>query len=223
MTSRKGVLAIVGPNELTVYNLNSEQDLPQWLPTCKFRLPGGSRLEISPGLTRLACTAQDKYRVHVYSLENRRRLQSITHLKQVEDITWRDSTAPHRSEIILYTITVDSTVRIFIPVLDSPDHLQLHASIDLHAFGVPRDVGIVSAICWLDRNAVAMALNSGFEKVLEGSSQDQEEENARRGRLKTIVDEGWDLFAIVTGDGTVVVRAVTVGDFVATANVFGAY
>ncbi|KAG9100994.1 regulator of (H+)-ATPase in vacuolar membrane [Ceratobasidium sp. 370] len=209
MSARKGVLAIAGLNELTVYRLDSEQDLPKWLPTFKFRLSGCSRPEISPGLTRVSCIAQDKHRVHVHSLENRQRLQSIAHIRLVEDIAWRGSTTPHGSDVVLYTITVDSTVRIFMPVLDSPDHLQLHASIDLYAFGVPRNVGISSRICWLDRDAVAAALNKNFEKVLEGTPEDQEEESAQRNRLKAIVDEGWDLFAVVTGDGTVIVRAVT--------------
>ncbi|KAG9095999.1 regulator of (H+)-ATPase in vacuolar membrane [Ceratobasidium sp. UAMH 11750] len=209
MSSRKGILAIAGSNEITVYHLDSEQDLPKWSPTCTFRLSGCLRPEVSPGLTRLACIAQDKHRVHVHSLENRRRLQSITHIKPVEDIAWRSSAAPHSSDVVLFTITVDSTVRIFLPVLDSPDHLQLHASVDSHAFGVPRNVGIASRICWLDRDAVAAALSKNFEKILEGAPENQEEETARRNRLKTIVDEGWDLFVVVTGDGTVIVRAVT--------------
>ncbi|KAG8694259.1 regulator of (H+)-ATPase in vacuolar membrane, partial [Ceratobasidium sp. 394] len=209
MSSRKGILAIAGSNEITVYHLDSEQDLPKWSPTCTFRLSGCLRPEVSPGLTRLACIAQDKHRVHVHSLENRRRLQSITHIKPVEDIAWRSLAAPHSSDVVLFTITVDSTVRIFLPVLDSPDHLQLHASVDSHAFGVPRNVGIASRICWLDRDAVAAALSKNFEKILEGAPENQEEETARRNRLKTIVDEGWDLFAVVTGDGTVIVRAVT--------------
>jgi hypothetical protein len=93
------------------------------------------------------------------------------------------------------------------PVLDSPDHLQLHASLDLHSFGVP---GIVSRICWLDRDAVAQALHKALERPLEDSSQDMDEENARRTRLKSIVDEGWDLFGVVTHDGTVILRAITV-------------
>jgi hypothetical protein len=117
------------------------------------------------------------------------------------------------SDTILYTVTADSTVRIFMPVLDSPDHLQLHASLDLHAFGISRNLGVAPRICWLDRDAVMAALNKGFEQSFEGSPQDQEEESARRSRLKSIVDEGWDLFAVATGDGTVVIRAVTVRMF----------
>lgn len=116
----------------------------------------------------------------------------------------------HSSDIILYTVTEDSTVRVFMPVLDSPDYLQLHASLDLHSFGVPRSVGVVSRICWLDRDAIAAALNRDFERPPEGSAEQVEEEGARRSRLKCIVDEGWDLFAVVTREGSVIARAITV-------------
>lgn len=113
------------------------------------------------------------------------------------------------SDIILYTVTEDSTVRIFMPVLDSPDYLQLHASLDLHSFGVPRSIGVVSKICWLDRDAVTEALNRDFERPLEGPAEQVEEEDARRSRLKCIVDEAWDLFAVVTQEGSVIARAIT--------------
>lgn len=115
-----------------------------------------------------------------------------------------------RTDTILYTVTTDSTVRIFMPVLDSPDHLQLHASLDLHSFGISRGLELAPRICWLNRDAVAAALNKDLERPLEGTPQEIEEEEARRSRLKHIVDEGWDLFALVSGDGTVVVRAITV-------------
>ena len=115
-----------------------------------------------------------------------------------------------RTDTILYTVTADSTVRIFMPVLDSPDHLQLHASLDLQSFGVSRGLESAPRICWLDRDAVAAALNKDFERTLDGTPEEAEEEEARRSRLKHIVDEGWDLFALVSSDGTVVVRAVTV-------------
>lgn len=115
-----------------------------------------------------------------------------------------------RADIILYTVTGDSTVRIFMPVLDSPDHLQLHASLDLHSFGISRGLELAPRICWLNREAVAAALNKDFERSLEGTPQEIEEEEARRSRLKHIVDEGWDLFALVSSDGTVIVRAITV-------------
>lgn len=115
-----------------------------------------------------------------------------------------------RTDTILYTVTADSTIRIFMPVLDSPDHLQLHASLDLHSFEISRGLGSTPRICWLDRDAIATALNKGFERPVEGTPEEVEEEEARRSRLKHIVDEGWDLFASVSNNGTVVVRAITV-------------
>jgi hypothetical protein len=114
----------------------------------------------------------------------------------------------YRSDTILYTMTTDCTVRIYMPVLDSAEHLQLHASLDLYSFGVP---GIVSGICLLDRDVIIDSMRKAMEWPIEGSSQHAEEERARRTRLKCIVDEGWDLFAVVTQDGTVVIRAITVG------------
>ena len=38
---------------------------------------------------------------------------------------------PSRDDLILYTITSDATLRIFLPVLDAPQRLQLHASLDV--------------------------------------------------------------------------------------------
>ncbi|ELU39867.1 WD repeat-containing protein [Rhizoctonia solani AG-1 IA] len=124
---------------------------------------------------------------------------------QVEEISWRGSTTSNRSDTILYTITADYTVRIYMPVLDSADHLQLHASLDLYSFGVS---GIISRICLLDLDAVVDSLGKAMERPIEGSPQEEEEEKARRTRLKSIIDEGWDLFAVVTQDGTVVVRNI---------------
>ncbi|KAL5639258.1 hypothetical protein ACGC1H_006687 [Rhizoctonia solani] len=92
------------------------------------------------------------------------------------------------------------------PVLDSAEHLQLHAALDLYSFGVS---SIISRICLFDRGAVVDSLCKAMDRPIEGSPQVVEEEKARRARLKCIVDEGWDLFAVVTQDGTVVVRAIT--------------
>lgn len=209
MTSRKGLLTVAGRADVAVYTLDLEQDLPKWHQTCRFKLSDCSKLEISPGLMRLACIQQDKHHVYVYSLENRRRLQTIRHPCQVVDVTWRGSTTSNRTDTILYTVTADSTIRIFVPVLDSPDHLQLHASLDLHSFEISRGLGSTPRICWLDRDAIATALNKGFERPVEGTPEEVEEEEARRSRLKHIVDEGWDLFASVSNNGTVVVRAIT--------------
>ncbi|CAE6472515.1 unnamed protein product [Rhizoctonia solani] len=206
IVSRNGLLAVASSEEVTFYSLDTQKDLPTWTPISNLRIDSCSKLAISPGLTRVSCIPKNAHQVYIYSLESRRRIQCIPHMCQVEEISWRGSTTSNRSDTILYTITADYTVRIYMPVLDSADHLQLHASLDLYSFGVS---GIISRICLLDLDAVVDSLGKAMERPIEGSPQEEEEEKARRTRLKSIIDEGWDLFAVVTQDGTVVVRAIT--------------
>ncbi|KAH7334362.1 RAVE protein 1 C terminal-domain-containing protein [Rhizoctonia solani] len=199
MVSRKGLLAVVGSEGVSLYNLDTGRDLPSWSLAFTLRLDSCSKLAISPGLARMSCVPKN-------ANQNRRRIQCISHMCRVEEVAWRGSTTSNRSDTILYTFTADHTVRIYMPVLDSAEHLQLHASLDLHSFGVSH---VISKICLLDRDSVMASLRKSMERPIEGSSQEVEEENARRAQLKCIVDEGWDLFAVVTQDGSVAVRAIT--------------
>lgn len=110
---------------------------------------------------------------------------------------------------MLYTVTSDSTLRIFLPVLDSPQHLQLHASLDLFS-ALPSSIATEvpqpsdSSVFWLDREVVGASLDS----ILKGS---QDDDDVRIRRLREIKEEGWDLFLRVFWDGSVVVSAVAVG------------
>ena len=115
----------------------------------------------------------------------------------------------NRDDLILYTITSDSTLRIFMPVLDLPMRLQLHASLDIFSslpFSLaskhsnPTD----SAIFWLDRETISQALNHTLMKS-------PPEDDAQSRRIKAILDEGWDLFLRFLTDGSILVTAVTVG------------
>jgi hypothetical protein len=114
-----------------------------------------------------------------------------------------------RDDLILYTITSDSILRIFLPVLDSPRRLQLHASLDIFAalpFSVASGLSSSkSAVFWLDREVVGDTLKG----ILGTTALDVED--GERKRLKDIQDEGWDLFLRVSGDGSIVVSAVAVG------------
>lgn len=110
-----------------------------------------------------------------------------------------------RNDLILYTITNDSTLRIFLPVLDSPQHLQLHASLDLFS-SLPFSIAsnyTNSSVFWLDREIIGNVLT-------HISKQRPDQDDARSRRIKEIQDEGWDLFLRVLGDGSIVVTAVAV-------------
>jgi hypothetical protein len=108
---------------------------------------------------------------------------------------------------VLYSVTSDATLRIFAPVLDAPDLLQLHASLDICAslpFSVVSQLeSSTSSIFWLDRNTL--------EKVILHILNDPSQaDDFRNKRIQEIKDEGWDLFLRVLADGSIVVTAVIV-------------
>jgi hypothetical protein len=117
-----------------------------------------------------------------------------------------------RDDLVLYTITSDSVLRIFMPVLDSLQYLQLHGAIDIPF--TPRSISKgkqkktdnsnISSIFWPDRKVIGDA----FKRILEDVPDDGED--ARRRRAREVIDEGWDLFLRVMCDGSVLVTAVAV-------------
>jgi hypothetical protein len=162
--------------------------------------------------------------VEIYSTTLGCKTQTISHPRPVTAICWRHSQASsrfvikyksmradygwsfssYRDDLILYTITSDSTLRIFLPVLDSPQHLQLHASLDPFSipFCTPPNVlAPQSSVFWLDREVIS----TSFEAIL---ASHPELEDGPTKRLREIYDEGWDLFLRVFGDKSIVVTAV---------------
>jgi hypothetical protein len=110
-----------------------------------------------------------------------------------------------RDDLILYTITADSTLRVFLPVLDSPQQLQLHAALNLFsALTFPIASGVsVSKIFCLDRQIVVDALFRGTQDKSNHSMELLK-------RLQDLEDEGWDIFLQVLQDGSIVISTVAV-------------
>ena len=107
---------------------------------------------------------------------------------------------------MLYTITSDATLRIFLPVLDSPQHVQLHASLDVFSalpFSIASQV-TTSHIFSLSRGVMSNALKAALEALGDN------DEDARSIRVRDIRAESWDLFLRVLGDGSLIVQAVAV-------------
>lgn len=168
--------------------------------------------------------------VHIYLTTSGKQTQHIRHPRPVTDMNWRQAQASSRSvntfrslfalilnsraspppnnrdDMILYTITSDATLRIFLPVLDAPQHLQLHASVDIFSavpFSVASRVSS-SRVFWLGREIMSGALTA----ALKGSGQDSEDGRCKR--VREIKEENWDLFLRVLSDGSLVVQAVAV-------------
>ncbi|KAL4242218.1 hypothetical protein ABKN59_001911 [Abortiporus biennis] len=201
---KSGLLAIGTLFSLSVYTLVLENDLPTW--TLKWTLPVGhlSRIRFSPSLMYMASTSTNDNYVKVYLTTSGKQTQRIPHPRPVTDMNWRMSGATSRDDSILYTVTMDATLRIFLPVIDAPQHVQLHASLDIYS-ALPFSVAsqaTESSVFWLDREVISNVLTAALKRPIDSG------EESRRRRIQEIQDEGWDLFLRVLSDGSLVVQAV---------------
>ena len=92
------------------------------------------------------------------------------------------------------------------PVIDSPQYLQLHAALDTFSslpFAVASQQPI-SSIFWLDRETLSIALRAVLAELPSA------DEDVRCRRVREIIEEGWDVFLRVLADGSIVVQAVAV-------------
>ncbi|KAF7339596.1 WD repeat protein [Mycena sanguinolenta] len=210
LDSKSGLLAVGSENSLSVYTLILENDLPtwsqKWMASYEILcIETPSLTRFAPSLMYIAATARNDKSLRTYSTTSGRLTQDIPHPRPIANISWRQSQASSRDDLILYTITSDSTLRIFLPVLDSPQYLQLHASLDLFS-SIP--FSISSSLCttdssvfWLDREVIGDCISATLK-------QETDSEHARFRRLQDIKDEGWDLFLRILQDGSAVVTAV---------------
>lgn len=118
------------------------------------------------------------------------------------------SYAHSRDDLILYTVTTDATLRVFLPVLDTPHYLQLHASLDVFSDAADRmdRKDNDSNIFWLHKDTLA----NSFRAILSANPGNADETSFRR--LKEMNTEGWDFFVRVFPDNSLVVRAVAVSN-----------
>lgn len=114
----------------------------------------------------------------------------------------------------MYTITSDTTLRIFLPVLDAPQRLQLHASLDLFTaapssslVNVTGKLDQCSNVFWLDRDTISDSLAAVLSQ-----KTDKQDEDTRYRRIQEMNDEKWDFFVRILQDGSLLLRAVTVRD-----------
>ncbi|KAH9969083.1 WD repeat-containing protein [Russula dissimulans] len=202
-----GLLAVATHSALSIYTLIMENDLPTW--SCKWTRNSQtiSSIHFSPSLVYLAATSEQAKVVGIILTTSGREMQAITHPRPVTNVMWRSAQASSRDSPVLYTVTRDATLRIFIPVLDSPQRMQLHATLDLStaapSLPPPRKMDNLSSnVFYLDRETFRSVLTT----VLKDAS---DTDNTKLRRLQEICNDEWDMFMQVIPDGTLTVRAVT--------------
>ncbi len=91
-------------------------------------------------------------------------------------------------------------------MLDAPQHLQLHASLDIFSalpFSVASQISD-SKVFWLSRDIMSKALTAALADTGVNT------EDGRHKRVHEIQEENWDLFLRVLSDGSLVLQAVAV-------------
>ncbi|KAK0464982.1 RAVE protein 1 C terminal-domain-containing protein [Desarmillaria tabescens] len=208
MHNKSGLLAIATERSLSVHTLILDNDLPTWAQKWMVRLKDAPPIvRFAPSLMYIATNTKFDNSVKLYSTTSGRQTQVIPHPRPIEKVSWRHSRVSSRDDLILFTVTSDATLRIFFPVLDSPQYLQLHASLDLYS-SLPFSITSAhpeiqhSSVFYLDREVIRQS----SDKILTSCPS---QNNVRTRRIQEIKDEGWDLFLRVLGDGSIVVTAVT--------------
>lgn len=124
-----------------------------------------------------------------------------------------------REEACLYTLTTDSVLRVFKPVIDAPNRLQLHASLDRWSF-IPDYLQLTEdedsdqesfqpqPIFSLDRDVLCKTLP--LSHYDEDDAFMSEVDQGRMRKLKELAEEDWELFGYILKDGSLVVRALAV-------------
>ncbi|PCH33750.1 hypothetical protein WOLCODRAFT_129949 [Wolfiporia cocos MD-104 SS10] len=216
---KSGLLAVGTQSTLSVYTLILEDNLPTWSQKWSGPVKALTRIRFSPSLMYIATTSAHDNTVRLHSTTSGRQTQAIPHPRPVTDIAWRHPQSQmhkhihgNTDELILYTTTADGTLRVFLPVLDAPQRVQLHVALDTASVtpisSMRKSVGEEgltgkSSVFSLDRDAVLTAL-----QAIVDASEGSKAEDARSRRVMEIVEEGWDLFLRVLSDGSFVIQAV---------------
>ncbi|KAG9314237.1 RAVE protein 1 C terminal-domain-containing protein [Chiua virens] len=199
---RSGLLAVGSRSGLSVYTLILENDLLTWCKKWATRVVTSALAKLAPTLSYIATTSVHDNQVRLYSTTTGQQIQNIPHPRPVVSVVWRYSQSSRSGDPTLLTVTSDSVLRIYLPVVDSPQRLQLHLAVDIPIiFTAPQSVPRVgSEIIWLDREVVGPAVKAALKA--------SEIKNPEVSRLRDVEEEDWDLFLRVLPDGSLLLNAI---------------
>ncbi|KAL4070811.1 RAVE protein 1 C terminal-domain-containing protein [Scleroderma citrinum] len=204
---RSGLLAVGSKSGLSVFTLILENDLLTWNKKWSASVVTPCSVKFAPTLAYIATTTSNDTQVRVYSTTSGLQSQGIPHPRMVSDVMWRYSSALRGDDPVLFTITSDSVLRIFFPVVDSPQHLQLHLAIDLFnslpSFSTS-DIRNYSSsrITCLDKEITGHIIKTVLTKSTSNSGEVEIQ------KLLEIDGEKLDLFIRVLSDGSIILSAV---------------
>ncbi|KZV81002.1 hypothetical protein EXIGLDRAFT_780266 [Exidia glandulosa HHB12029] len=177
----------VGTTQGLAYYAVADTDFPTWTKQWAKAIPTPTHVSISPNTLCVASSSNREAFVRVHSAPHARQTQVIRHPLPINSMSWRNSSSSH----VLYTTTTDDTLRIFMPVLDSPYHLQLHEALDSDSFGTAGEILVLDPV----------QLRNLLPPVAEA--------DAAIAKIHGALESKQDLFVRVSGDGIASVRAIS--------------
>ncbi|KAG9049871.1 regulator of (H+)-ATPase in vacuolar membrane [Tulasnella sp. UAMH 9824] len=197
------------------FELRESGDIPMWEKVWSTRVVDPTLVRYSPTRTLLACTTRAETAIQIFSTRSRQLTQKLRQPWSPTAIAWRSSNSGSNSrstdgDLTFYTVTEQDggTVRVYVPVLDVPNILQLHAVVDRYGF-LPESSSPVngSRVFWLDKAVVRQVLEAAIQQC-EDRGGNSDMAARRKPLLQQMLDERWDLFARILPDGSLVLRAL---------------
>ncbi|ORY25155.1 RAVE protein 1 C terminal-domain-containing protein [Naematelia encephala] len=174
-----------------------------------------SRIHVSPEIGHVAWFREGQRSVQILALDRKGLAngvsQELRHPREIEWISWRKAKT-QSGDAYLYTITSNSVLRVYSPVLDDPTWFQLLSSSDHRAFVINgsgkkgKEMDQARGAIWvLDADVVRQTLTAEMGRVKEGPKKPSVEIQQA---LEGLESGEYDLVAWVGKDGRFVLRSI---------------
>ncbi|OXG74617.1 WD-repeat protein [Cryptococcus neoformans var. grubii Br795] len=220
MDFRDGTLALGTKKGIEYWRMNPTSEVVVWDRLWEQPLPVPASVRISPASGHLAWFSENQKSGYILTIDRKgqpvRVAQEIRHPREMQWIGWRNS-APG-SDPFLFTITTNSVLRIYSPVLDDPVWFQLLYSLDHRSFN--RDAHETSTktkgkepqsnpygVMWVwDAKILKTVARKEPEKVKNGGEIQKVKDRAKV--LEFIRAEESDVVAWISPDGSITLRSI---------------
>ncbi|KAK8845415.1 hypothetical protein IAR55_006128 [Kwoniella newhampshirensis] len=215
-----GTLVLGTQQGIEYWRMDPKAEVVVWDRLWERSYPPPTSIHISPATGHLAWIGEEQQKSAYIIIVDRKgqatgRAQEIRNPREIAWIGWRQA-KPGSGDAHLYTITTNSVLRLYSPVLDDPAWFQLHLTLDHSAFAsqasaTPKSKGEHPesnpfGVMWVWNTDV---LRSALGVELEGIKMGRIDISAEgRQKLDSLEAEESDIVAWVGPDGIVVLRSI---------------
>ncbi|EIW73255.1 hypothetical protein TREMEDRAFT_24795 [Tremella mesenterica DSM 1558] len=211
-----GTLVLGTSAGMEVWRMDPSAQVTVWDRLWERAYPAPTSIQLSPVLGHIAWIVKDQKGVYILGMDRAGQPmgvpQEMRHPREVECISWRKP----NGDAHLYTITTNSVLRIYSPVLDDPTWFQLLSTIGPDAF--TRSLHVTSAnsseaktiihpfgVIWpLD----ADVLRQNLKAMQDTSTADHGSDNQVSKMIHALRNEESDVVAWLSPQGELVLRSI---------------